>query len=93
MIVNENAGREALANWQTGADPAAAHNNLAAVWIEKGNYVEARKELELALAYNKQYPAALKNLELVGRLDCMCRGGRPPARRVFFIWDFLDGVS
>ncbi len=68
-LANENAGREALANWQTGADPAAAHNNLAAVWIEKGNYVEARKELELALAYNKQYPAALKNLELVGRLD------------------------
>ena len=68
-LANQNAGREALANWQSGSDPAAAHNNLAAVWIEKGNYVEARKELEIALEYNKQYPAALKNLELVSRLD------------------------
>jgi len=30
---------------------------------------EARKELELALGYNKSHPAALKNMELVSRLD------------------------
>jgi hypothetical protein len=37
--------------------------------IEKGNYPEARKELQIALGYNRAHPAALKNLELVSRLD------------------------
>ena len=60
---------QAIANWQSASDPATAHNNLAAVWIEKGNYAEARKELNIALGYNKAYAAALKNLELVSRLD------------------------
>jgi len=58
-----------VANWQAASDPATAHNNLAAVLIEKGNYPAARKELEIALGYNKAHPAALKNLELVSRLD------------------------
>ena len=61
--------KEALASWQAAGDPATAHNNLAAVLIEKGNYPEARKELELALSYNRAHPAALKNMELVSRLD------------------------
>ena len=60
---------QAIANWQSASDPATAHNNLAAVWIEKGNYAEARKELNIALGYNKALAAALKNLELVSRLD------------------------
>jgi Flp pilus assembly protein TadD len=68
-LASQNANGEALANWQSAADPATAHNNLAAVLIEKGNYAEARKELELALGYNKAHPAALKNMELVSRLD------------------------
>jgi Flp pilus assembly protein TadD len=61
--------QQAIANWQSSADPATAHSNLAAVWIEKGNYAEARKELNIALGYNKTHPAALKNMELVSRLD------------------------
>jgi len=68
-LANSNAATQAVANWQATSDPASAHNNLAVVWIEKRNYPEARKELELALSYNKAHPAALKNLELVGRLD------------------------
>jgi Flp pilus assembly protein TadD len=60
---------QALANWRSGSDPATAHNNLAAVLMEKGNYPNARKELEIALSYNDACPAALKNLELVSRLD------------------------
>jgi Flp pilus assembly protein TadD len=60
---------QAIASWQSASDPATAHNNLAAVWIEKGNYAEARKELNIALGYNKSHAAALKNLELVSRLD------------------------
>lgn len=68
-LANQNAAGEAVANWQSVSDPATAHNNMAAVLMEKGNYAEARKELQVALDYNKAHPAALKNLELVGRLD------------------------
>ena len=68
-LANQDSKDQALASWQSAADPATAHNNLAAVLIEKGNYTEARKELELALGYNKAHPAALKNMELVSRLD------------------------
>ena len=58
-----------MANWQSASDPATAHNNLAAVLMEKGNYANARKELQVALSYNNAYPAALKNLALVSRMD------------------------
>ena len=66
---HSNATLEAVANWQATSDPATAHNNLAAVWMEKGNYAEARRELDLALGYNRAHAAALRNLELVARLD------------------------
>jgi tetratricopeptide (TPR) repeat protein len=69
VLANQNAAEQAIASFQSTSDPATAHNNLAAVWIEKGNYGAARKELEVALSYNKTHSAALKNLELVGRLD------------------------
>jgi Flp pilus assembly protein TadD len=68
-LAQSNSPAQAVANWQAVYDPATAHNNLAAVWIEKGNYADARKELDLALGYNRAHPAALRNLELVGRLD------------------------
>jgi Flp pilus assembly protein TadD len=67
-LANSNA-TQAIANWQAVGDPAAAHNNLAAVWIEKGNYADARRELNIALGYNRALSAALKNMELVSRLD------------------------
>src|ERR1035441_6527819 len=66
---HSNATLEAVANWQATSDPATAHNNLAAVWMEKGNYSEARRELDLALGYNRAHAAALRNLELVARLE------------------------
>ena len=68
-LAGQNQASEAVASFETGADAATAHSNLAAVLMEKGNYAEARKELALALSYNKQHPAALKNLELLSRLD------------------------
>jgi Flp pilus assembly protein TadD len=69
VLARRDASRDAVANWQTAGDAATAHNNLAVVLIEKGNYPEARKELQVALGYNRSLPAALKNLELVSRLD------------------------
>ena len=68
-LAHSNAPAQAVANWQSTSDPATAHNNLAAVWMEKGNYPEARRELELALSYNRAHSAAIRNLELVARLD------------------------
>ncbi len=68
-LASQDDKGEALANWQSATDAATAHNNLAAVLIEKGNYAEARKELEVALGYNRVHPAALKNMELMSRLD------------------------
>jgi Flp pilus assembly protein TadD len=68
-LAHSNATAQAVASLQDTSDPATAHNNLAVVWIEKGNYAEARKELDVALGYNSAHPAALRNLELVGRLD------------------------
>ena len=60
---------QAVASFQAACDPATAHNNLAAVLIENGNFPEARRELQLALGYNKTHSAALKNMDLVSRLD------------------------
>jgi Flp pilus assembly protein TadD len=64
---------EALAEWQKSSDPAIAHNNLAAVLIEQGHYPEAREELQTALGFRRDFPAAMANLKLVAELD-----GRPP---------------
>jgi Flp pilus assembly protein TadD len=69
VLANQNAAQQAVSNWQSASDPASAHNNLATVWIEKGDYAAARQELEKALGYNKSNSAALKNLELVSRLE------------------------
>jgi Tetratricopeptide repeat. len=55
--------------WQSVSGPATAHNNLAAVLMEQGRYEEARKELKIALGYNKDHAAALRNLLLISDLD------------------------
>jgi Flp pilus assembly protein TadD len=64
--------KEAVLNWQVVADPASAHNNMAVALIEAGRYAEAREEIALALSYNQQHSAALRNLRLISQLD-----GRP----------------
>jgi Flp pilus assembly protein TadD len=68
-LARQDATAEAIATWQAGSDAATAHNNMAAVLMEKGNFAAARKELELSLSYNKAFQPAVKNLELVSRLD------------------------
>jgi len=60
---------EALSEWQRSADPAVAHNNLAAVLMEAGRYSEARAELQTALEFRRDFPAALVNLRLVAAKD------------------------
>jgi len=60
---------DAVLHWQSVSDPATAHSNMAAMLIEQSRYPEARKELDLALGYNKSHAAALSNLKLVSELD------------------------
>lgn len=61
--------KEAVLQWQSVSGPAAAHSNLAAVLIEKGQYAEARRELEIALGYKRDHLAALRNLQLLSEMD------------------------
>ena len=88
-LAHSNAASEALANWQTTGGPATAHNNLATVYLELGNYAEARKELDLALSYNRSHSAALKNLELLGRIDGQPATLTVPADQRFTRWPRL----
>ncbi|MEK7404858.1 MAG: tetratricopeptide repeat protein [Acidobacteriota bacterium] len=60
---------QALGELRAAGDPATAHNNLACALIEQGRYAEARKELDLALGYTRNHPAALRNLSLLAELD------------------------
>lgn len=62
----------AVAHWSMTVEPAAAHSNLAAAYIEQGQYPKAREEIAIALRYRRDYLPALRNLELVAELD-----GRP----------------
>ena len=72
--------KDAILNWQSIASPADAHNNMAAVLIETGQYAEARREIDLALSYNRQHSAALNNLRLVSELDGKATEIRVPAQ-------------
>lgn len=60
-----NQPEEALSHWKAISGPAAAHNNLAAVYMEQGKWPEAKQELEKALALRFQFPEAVQNLQLV----------------------------
>jgi len=64
-----DANNDALLHWQSISDPATAHSNMAALLIGQKRYPEARRELDIALGYNKTHAAALANLELVSELD------------------------
>ncbi len=75
-VARNNLGMAMAATPQAAAlhgpsvgDPATAHSNMAALLIKQKRYAEARKELDLALGYNKNHAAALNNLRLVSELD------------------------
>jgi Flp pilus assembly protein TadD len=51
MAAKSGRSEQAFAEWRRSADPAAAHNNLAAIFIEQGHYFEARQELASALEF------------------------------------------
>lgn len=97
MAVAETPG-EAVLNWQSVSDPASAHNNMAAMFITEKKYGDARKELELALGYNKSHSAALNNLKLVSALDGKPASVPPkPVRkrwaRVRYMWLRAMGIK
>ncbi len=85
MFAKSGKSEQAFAEWRKSSDPAAAHNNLAAVFYEQGHYPEARQEIASALEFRPGYPAALKNLRLVAAAD----GGPatpPPALQSVNLW-------
>jgi Flp pilus assembly protein TadD/uncharacterized membrane protein (UPF0127 family) len=90
---------EAVNHLQSVTDPASAHNNLAVAYIEAGKYAEARKEIELALSYNRQHSEALSNLLLISRLDGRAAEVKAPVRaegrwaRMVSTWRRLRGNS
>ncbi len=61
--------KEAVLEWQSISDPATAHSNMAAVFIEQKRYPEARQEIQRALEYSPNHTAALENLRLLAELD------------------------
>jgi len=69
MFAKSGKSEQAFAEWRKSGDPAAAHNNLAAIFFEQGHYPEARQEIATALQFKPDYPAALKNLRLVAAAD------------------------
>jgi Flp pilus assembly protein TadD len=69
MFAKSGKSEQAFAEWRKTGDPAAAHNNLAAVFLEQGHYPEARQELQSAFQFRPDYPAALANLRLVAAAD------------------------
>lgn len=60
-----NQPEEALLHWKAISGPAAAHNNLAAAYIELEKWAEAKIQLEKALALRFQFPEALQNLQII----------------------------
>lgn len=87
--------KEAVQNLQSVTDAASAHNNMAVVLIEAGEYEEARQEIDVALSYNRQHSAALNNLALISRLDGKPAELKAPVRvegkwgRVKHAWQHL----
>jgi Flp pilus assembly protein TadD len=73
---------QAAEQWRASGDAAAAHNNLAVLYIQRGQYPDARRELRSALAYNKDHPEAMSNLQLVAELEggSVQLPGRVPSR-------------
>jgi Flp pilus assembly protein TadD len=69
MFAKSGKSEQAFAEWRKSGDPAAAHNNLAAVFLEQEHYPEARQEIATALQFKPDYPPALKNLRLVAAAD------------------------
>ncbi len=55
----------ALQEFQTTADAVTAHNNLAVILFETGQYERSREELVKALAIQPDFGPALANLKLV----------------------------
>jgi Flp pilus assembly protein TadD len=85
MFAKSGKSEQAFAEWRKSGDPAAAHNNLAAIFLEQEHYPEARQEIAAALQFKPDYPAALKNLRLVAAAD----GGPatpPPAVARVNLW-------
>lgn len=104
----ESERQEALALWEAanGGDKAAAHTNMGAALMEQGKLDEARQELKLALAENRSYAPAWKNLASLEKMDgkpvtmpvqASHRPASPPrsrwSRTWKQVWNFVAGID
>ena len=70
VLVRQGDARAALRLFREGgAAPAVAHNNLAAILIEQGQFEESRAELMEALQATSFFPPALENFKLLLERD------------------------
>ena len=65
MLARRGDFEGALQEFQLAADVATAHNNLAVVLLEMGQYERSREELVKALAIRRYFAPALANFKLV----------------------------
>ncbi len=75
----------ALEQFQATADAATAHNNVAVVLLEMGQYEQSRGELVKALAIRRNFAPAMANFKLVqerirGRVETPKAGSLPVNR-------------
>ena len=64
-LVRRGDPRGALEQFQMTSDAATAHNNVAVVLLEMGQYEQGRGELVKALAIRRNFAPALANFKLV----------------------------
>lgn len=70
VLVRQGDSRGALRLFREGGlGPAVAHNNLAAILLEQGQFDESRAELMEALQATSFFPPALENFKLLLERD------------------------
>lgn len=84
---------QARSVWRRSGDPAVAHNNLAVVLMEQGQYADARAELSAALGFRRDFPEALANLKLVSEQDGQPATVEPSAQPVNFWKRFASSLK
>jgi Tfp pilus assembly protein PilF len=65
LLARKGDLQAALAEFEFSGDAAAAHNNLAVVLLEMGDYDHSRDHLVKALALRRNFQPALSNFKLV----------------------------
>ena len=69
LAIVTGSREESLAQFRASSDLATAYNNRAVVLMDNGDLVQARAELEKAIAHRRDVPQIWNNLRLVSQMD------------------------